>query len=74
MRWCSGREYLDAVWEFDGALAMFAQYNANAAPGNAQNSEMELRGTKGTQVHPLRPLGGHPRAGYGEYLAPYKLG
>ncbi len=26
----------------------FSQYNANAAPGNALNSEMELRGTKGT--------------------------
>jgi predicted dehydrogenase len=39
---------MEAVWEFDGALAMFAQYNANAAPGNAQDSEMELRGTKGT--------------------------
>jgi predicted dehydrogenase len=38
----------EAVWEFHGALVMFAQYNANAAPGNAQNSEMELRGTKGT--------------------------
>jgi len=39
---------LEAVWEFDAALVMFAQYNANAAPGNLQNSEMELRGTKGT--------------------------
>jgi hypothetical protein len=27
---------------------MFAQYNANAAPGNIQNADMELRGTKGT--------------------------
>ena len=27
---------------------MFAQYNANSAPGNLQGSEMELRGTKGT--------------------------
>jgi len=26
----------------------FEQYNANAAPGNAPNSEIELRGTKGT--------------------------
>ena len=32
---------------------MFAQYNANAAPGNLQDSEMELRGTKGTMyIHP----------------------
>jgi predicted dehydrogenase len=44
---------LEAIWEFDGALVMFAQYNANAAPGNAQNSEMELRGAKGTMyIHP----------------------
>lgn len=39
---------LEAIWEFDGALVMFAQYNANAAPGNPRNSEIELRGTKGT--------------------------
>jgi len=46
---------LEAVWEFDRALVMFAQYNTNAAPGNVQNSEMELRGTKGTiYIHPDR--------------------
>lgn len=40
---------MEALWEFDGGhLAMFAQYNANAAPGNMQGSEIELRGTKGT--------------------------
>jgi predicted dehydrogenase len=39
---------LEALWDFDGTLVMFAQYNANAAPGNLQGSEMELRGTKGT--------------------------
>ena len=40
---------LQVLWEFDGpTLVAFEQYNANAAPGNAQNSEMELRGTKGT--------------------------
>jgi hypothetical protein len=27
---------------------VFSQYNANAAPANAQGAEMELRGTKGT--------------------------
>ena len=44
---------LEAVWQFDGVLVMFAQYNANAAPGNAQGSEVELRGTKGTMyIHP----------------------
>jgi predicted dehydrogenase len=39
---------LEVIWDFDGTLVMFAQYNANAAPGNLQNSEIELRGTKGT--------------------------
>lgn len=39
---------LEAMWQFDGTLVMFAQYNANSAPGNVQNSEIELRGTKGT--------------------------
>lgn len=44
---------LEVLWEFDGpTLVVFSQYNANAAPGNAQNSEMEFRGTKGTMyVH-----------------------
>jgi hypothetical protein len=37
-------------------LVVFEQYNANAAPGNARNSEMELRGTKGHAVHPVREL------------------
>ena len=39
---------LEVIWDFDGTLMMFAQYNANSAPGNLQGSEMELRGTKGT--------------------------
>lgn len=40
---------LEVLWQFDGpTLMVFSQYNANAAPGNVQNSEMELRGTKGT--------------------------
>jgi predicted dehydrogenase len=40
---------LEALWEWDGPTLMaFLQYNANAAPANAQGSEMELRGTKGT--------------------------
>lgn len=39
----------EALWQFDGpTLMVFSQYNANAAPANAQNAEMELRGTKGT--------------------------
>jgi predicted dehydrogenase len=39
---------LEVIWDFDCTLVMFAQYNANAAPGNLQGSEIELRGTKGT--------------------------
>ena len=40
---------LDVLWEFEGpTLVTFSQYNANSAPGNVQNSEMEIRGTKGT--------------------------
>ena len=39
---------LQVLWEFDHTLVVFEQYNANAAPGNAPNSEIELRGTKGT--------------------------
>ena len=40
---------LEVIWDFDGTLVMFAQYNANSAPGNSMpGSEMELRGTKGT--------------------------
>jgi len=40
---------LEALWQYEGpTLMVFTQYNANAAPGNAQDSEMELRGTKGT--------------------------
>jgi predicted dehydrogenase len=39
---------LEVLWMFDGTMVSFTQINANAAPGNVQNSEMELRGTKGT--------------------------
>ena len=46
---------LEVIWDFDGTLVMFAQYNANAAPGNLQNSEIELRGSKGTMyIHSNR--------------------
>jgi len=50
---------MEALWEFEGGgtgptMMCFAQYNANAAPGNHMpGSEMELRGTKGNDV-PLR--------------------
>jgi predicted dehydrogenase len=40
---------LEVLWQFDGPTLMsFTQYDCNAAPSNAQGSEMELRGTKGT--------------------------
>jgi predicted dehydrogenase len=47
---------LEALWQFDGpTLMVFSQYNANAAGGNMQGSDMELRGTKGTMyIHSNR--------------------
>jgi predicted dehydrogenase len=40
---------MEVVWEFAGpTIVNFSQYNANAAPGNGPNSEIEFRGTKGT--------------------------
>lgn len=39
---------LQVLWEFDGTLVAFEQYNANAAPGSGPSCEIELRGTKGT--------------------------
>ncbi len=38
----------EALWDFDGTMMVFSQYNVNSAPGNAQGAEMEIRGTKGT--------------------------
>ncbi|HPT28194.1 MAG TPA: Gfo/Idh/MocA family oxidoreductase [Bryobacteraceae bacterium] len=47
---------LEVLWEYDGpTLITFTQINGNAAPGNLQGSEMELRGTKGTMyIHESR--------------------
>jgi predicted dehydrogenase len=40
---------LEVLWNFDGPTLMsFSHYDCNAAPSNAQGSEMELRGTAGT--------------------------
>jgi len=39
---------LEALWDFDGTMMVFSQYNINSAPGNMQNADMEIRGTKGT--------------------------
>ena len=39
---------MEVLWDFGDTLMTFCQYNANNAPGNIKNSEIELRGTKGT--------------------------
>jgi predicted dehydrogenase len=39
---------LQVLWEFDGTLVVFEQYNANAAAGSGPSCEIELRGTRGT--------------------------
>jgi predicted dehydrogenase len=39
---------LEAVWEYEGALVTFSQFNANASAGNRNGWELEFRGTKGT--------------------------
>jgi predicted dehydrogenase len=45
----------EVLWDFDGTMVIFAQYNANAAPGNLQSAQMEVRGTKGTMyIHENR--------------------
>jgi Predicted dehydrogenases and related proteins len=38
----------EVLWEFGDTLVVFTQYNANGAPPNPKNAELELRGTKGT--------------------------
>ena len=39
---------LEVIWEYDGTLVTFSQYDASAAPANPLRAEIELRGTKGT--------------------------
>lgn len=39
---------LQVTWEYDDAIVTFTQINGNAAPSNLKNSEIEIRGTKGT--------------------------
>ena len=38
----------EVLWDFGDCMVIFVQYNANGAPTNAKNSELEIRGTKGT--------------------------
>ncbi len=47
---------MEVLWEYGGpTLMVYSQYNCNAASVNLQNSEMELRGTKGTMyIHSNR--------------------
>jgi predicted dehydrogenase len=45
---------LQAMWDYDGVMLVFTQINANSAAGNAQKSEMMIRGTKGTMYLTLR--------------------
>jgi len=47
---------LQVIWEWDGpTLMVFTHHDCNDAPLNAQGTEMELRGTKGTMyVHSNR--------------------
>ena len=47
---------LEILWHYDGpTMVNFTQINCNAAPVNLQNSELELRGTKGTMyIHSSR--------------------
>ena len=47
---------LEILLQYDGpAMVIFTQINCNAAPVNMQNSELELRGTKGTMyIHSSR--------------------
>ena len=40
---------MEAVWEYaGGTLVTLSQYDANGAPGNFRQAEVEFRGTKGT--------------------------
>jgi predicted dehydrogenase len=38
----------EAVWEYDGCLVTFSQFNCNASAGNPRGYSMEFRGTQGT--------------------------
>lgn len=38
----------EAVWEYDGCLVTFSQFNCNASAGNLRGYSMEFRGTQGT--------------------------
>ena len=39
---------LEVVWDYDGVLVTFSQFNANSIGSNVRPCEIEFRGTKGT--------------------------
>jgi predicted dehydrogenase len=41
---------MEAIWEYNGTLVTFSQFNANASAGNVRGSELEFRGTQGTML------------------------
>jgi hypothetical protein len=41
---------VEAIWEYEGALGTFSQFNANASAGNRNGWELEFRGTRGTML------------------------
>ncbi len=36
---------LEVVWQYDGVIVSFSQYNANSAPGNPRGTDVEFRGS-----------------------------
>ena len=51
-------------------MIVFAQYNANAAGGNPQSADMELRGTKGTMYIHSNRMGGNTGESHGNVDSP----
>ncbi len=45
---------MQVVWEYDGCLATFSQFNANNAPANAKNAQVIFRGSLGTMYTAYR--------------------
>lgn len=39
---------MEVIWEYDGCMVTFSQYNANSAAGNPRGANIEFRGTLGT--------------------------
>ncbi|HEV8058537.1 MAG TPA: Gfo/Idh/MocA family oxidoreductase [Gemmataceae bacterium] len=41
---------MEVVWDYDGVLVTFSQFNANNVGSNVRSAEMEFRGTLGTML------------------------